>query len=165
MKESNNHAMPRACQEKLLVHELTDEVLVYDLKRHKAHSLNKTAALVWQRCDGKSGVTEITQLLEEKLGTSIDKDVVWLALQQLERASLLEDSKSQAVASVRVSRRQLMRRMGLAAAVSLPLVSSIFAPTSAQAASCQPVGGLCPNGQPDCCAGLTCGGPPPNHCK
>ena len=64
MKESNNHAMPRARQEKLLVHELTDEVLVYDLKRHKAHSLNKTAALVWQRCDGKSGVTEITRLLE-----------------------------------------------------------------------------------------------------
>ena len=152
MKESNNHAMPRARQEKLLVHELTDEVLVYDLKRHKAHSLNKTAALVWQRCDGKSGVTEITQLLEEKLGTSIDKDVVWLALQQLERASLLEDSKSQAVASVRVSRRQLMRRMGLAAAVSLPLVVSILAPTSAQAASCLAAGQPCTlNSQ--CCSG------------
>ena len=162
MEDSKNHAMPRARQEKLLVHELKDEVLVYDLTRHKAHSLNKTAALVWDRCDGKNGVTEIAQLLEEELGTSVDNDVVWLALQQLERAKLLEDSKSQAVAPVRVSRRQLMRRVGLVAAVSLPMVVSIFAPTSAQAASCANAGDPCTI-KADCCAPLNCIGSP-KHC-
>jgi hypothetical protein len=152
MDKTRNQHMPRARQEELLVHELTDEVLVYDLRRHKAHSLNKTAALVWQRCDGESGVTDIAQLLEETLGTSVEENVVRLALQQLERASLLEDSASQAVGPVSVSRRQLMRRMGIAAAVSLPVVVSILAPTSSQAASCL-VGGAPCTLDPQCCSG------------
>ena len=39
--------MPRARQDELVVEELQDETLVYDLKRHKARCLNRTAALVW----------------------------------------------------------------------------------------------------------------------
>ncbi|MEK6405892.1 MAG: PqqD family protein [Acidobacteriota bacterium] len=152
MDKSMNHAMPRARQEELLVHELADEVLVYDLKRHKAHSLNKTAALVWQRCDGQSSVTEITRLLEQELATSVDEDVVRLALDQLERARLLGERPSQATGGVRVSRRQLMRRMGLAAAVSLPLVVSILAPTAQAAVSCTVNGQTC-QGNGNCCSG------------
>ena len=40
----------------LVIDELPDEVLVYDLDRHKAHCLNQTAALVWQHCDGKMAI-------------------------------------------------------------------------------------------------------------
>ena len=163
MIEGISREMPRARQEKLLVHELTDEVLVYDLERHKAHCLNKTAALVWNRCDGETGVAEITRLLGQQMGAAVDEDMVRLALDQLERARLLGERPSQATRD-RVSRRMLIRRMGVAAAVSLPLVVSILSPTSAQAVSCMAAGGLCPNGKSDCCAGLSCVGPVPNHC-
>jgi hypothetical protein len=43
--------MPRARRDELVVEELDDETLVYDLERHKARCLNHTAALVW-RCWG-----------------------------------------------------------------------------------------------------------------
>ena len=164
MPKSNRQEMPRARQEGLLVHELTDELLVYDLKRHKAHCLNKTAALVWNRCDGEKGISEITRLLGQQMGSSVDEDIVRLALDQLERARLLGERPSHATRAGRVSRRQLIRRMGVAAAVSLPLVVSILAPTSAQVVSCKQSGMPCPNGKSDCCAGLNCVGPVPNHC-
>ncbi len=34
----------------LVMKEMPDEVLLYDLKQHKAHCLNQAAALVWRYC-------------------------------------------------------------------------------------------------------------------
>ena len=45
--ETTRALMPRARQDELVVEELQDETLVYDLERHKARCLNRTAALVW----------------------------------------------------------------------------------------------------------------------
>lgn len=168
MNESMNHAMPRARREELLVHELADEVLVYDLKRHKAHSLNKTAALVWQRCDGQTSLTEIARLLGEKLETEVDENVVLLALQQLDRAHLLGEG-SPLVETSRLSRRELMRTLGWSAAAALPLVTSILAPTAqAQASACIPAGGGLPcTNATNCCSGVgncTTGNPASRVC-
>jgi len=47
----NNHhpaQLPLARKDQLIVKEVDDEVLVYDLKTDQAHCLNKTAALVWK---------------------------------------------------------------------------------------------------------------------
>jgi len=44
--------LPQARSEDLVIQDIGDEVLVYDLTRHKAHCLNRTAALVWRKCDG-----------------------------------------------------------------------------------------------------------------
>src|SRR5207248_2525045 len=41
---------PSARQDRLVVQELSDEVLVYDLDRHRAHCLNRAASLPqWRR--------------------------------------------------------------------------------------------------------------------
>ena len=163
-----NHAMPRARQEELLVHELTDEVLVYDLKRHKAHSLNRTSVLVWKRCDGASSAAEIARLLEEELGASIDEDVVWLALKQLDEAHLLGEA-SPRVENSGVSRREVMRRLGRSAAAALPMVTSILAPTKVQAGSCIAAGGGMPcTSTTNCCSTVgncTSGNPASRVCK
>ncbi len=68
--------MPRARQDELVVEELQDETLVYDLKRHKARCLNRTAALVWRCCDGQTSVADVAALLEEQLATATDEAVV-----------------------------------------------------------------------------------------
>jgi coenzyme PQQ synthesis protein D (PqqD) len=159
MIEGISREMPRARQEKLLVHELTDEVLVYDLERHKAHCLNKTAALVWNRCDGETGVAEIARLLGDKLDTEFDENLVRLALQQLDRAHLLGETTPRPGENSRVSRRQLMRTLGWSAAVALPLVSSILAPTAQAQVSCKVAGTACAN-KSECCAPLNCSGSP-----
>jgi len=146
---------PRARKEGLLVQELPDEVLVYDLERHKAHCLNPTAALVWKHCDGRTTVSEMVRLLEKSLETSVDEDVVWCALNQLEKDHLLGDKVAWPVGMERISRRTLIRRVGMAA-VLLPLITTIAAPTAQASISCS--GSCTPGGANNggCAVGCEC---------
>src|SRR5215813_1471644 len=59
MKRREETKLPAAREEGLIVQEMADEVLVYDQKRHRAHCLNETAALVWRALDGKSTAAEV----------------------------------------------------------------------------------------------------------
>jgi hypothetical protein len=125
---------PQAREAELLVHDLTDETLVYDLTRHQAHSLNRTATLVWRRCDGRTTVAEMAALLERELGTPADEDVVWAVLRRLGRAHLLEERITLPADGIRCSRRELMRKLGLVG--GLMLVTSAIAPPPALALTC-----------------------------
>ena len=157
---------PRARTEGLVVKELDGEVLVYDLKRHQAHCLNPTAALVFRSCDGQTSVKEIARHLHSKLKAPADERLVWLALDRLGRARLLEERTSPPPELVRCSRREWMRKVGLVGGLTvlLPLVTSIVAPTPAEAAatcvaSCagQPFGTPCSSTAPANCF-CTCDG-------
>lgn len=147
-------ARPRARTEGLVAREVADETLVYDLESHRAVCLNKTAALVWRSCDGRRTAKGIARTLSEALGETVPEEVVWIALDQLGRDKLLETRVARPDALVGLSRRELIRRVSLAAAVvALPLVTSIVAPTPAQAASCLPTGAACGTGA-QCCSGI-----------
>ena len=61
MKNPNN---PMARQNGLVVQEMPDEVLVYDLDSNKAHCLNQSAAFVWRSCDGDKSVMDIVREFE-----------------------------------------------------------------------------------------------------
>ena len=50
---------PLARREGLVIRELADEVLVYDLDRDRAHCLNQTAAFIWQCCDGRTSTETV----------------------------------------------------------------------------------------------------------
>jgi hypothetical protein len=157
MRDRAAQVLPLARTDQLVVQELPDEVLVYDLERHKAHCLNKTSARVWERCDGRTTVAEMTRRLGRELAAPVDDDVVWLALAQLRRFHLLEEG-SRGVEVRKVSRRDLVRKY-LPAALAVPLILSVPAPTPAQtlsrcAGQCEP----CGDGLPDCCPGLNCDG-------
>ena len=129
--------MPRARQDELVVEELPDETLVYDLNRHKARCLNRTAALVWRRCDGQTSVAEVAALLEEQLATPTDEAVVWMALDRLGTAHLLSEPVTLPADRAQYSRREVLRTLRRAAGISLlPVVASILAPRAAAAASC-----------------------------
>lgn len=130
-------ALPRARKDALVIKELVNETLVYDLKRDEAHCLNQTAALVWKCCDGKTTVARMAALLQDQLDTSINADVVWLAIKQLQRFHLIESYHEDPLAIRAVSRRNLVLKYAPAALV-LPLIMSISAPTAAQGASPTP---------------------------
>jgi hypothetical protein len=139
----------------LVVDDLPDEVLVYDLERDQAHCLNRTAALVWRCCDGNTAAPEIARRLKVELDAPFNEELVWLALEQLEKQHLLDHSISIPSQFTRLSRRQMIRNLGLAAAIAVPLVTSIVAPTAVQAATCQQSGNPCvPNKL--CCSPLGC---------
>ena len=62
----NNSQVPVARKQGLVVQEMPDEVLIYDLDTNKAHCLNQTAAFVWKSCDGKNTVERIAGMLEKE---------------------------------------------------------------------------------------------------
>lgn len=143
------HYMPRARRSKLVVRELVDETLVYDLEGHRAHCLNHTAALAWELCDGRHTVSRIAEKMGARLSARVPDEVVRLALEQLnDRGLLAPDNVHPAPAANLVSRRLMMRRLGLAAAVALPLVTSIISPTPVMAQS--------PCTETSCPPGTTC---------
>lgn len=127
-----------------------DEVLVYDLQRDVGHCLNSTAAAIWKLCDGNRSPSQITRTLSTQLSVRLDASVVPLALEQLADAHLLVESE---VPVDRPSRRVAIRRIGIAAVVALPVITSVVAPTSAQAASCLHNLQACTSNA-QCCSGL-----------
>jgi len=151
MKNKREQKVPEARSQGLVVQHLTDELLVYDQERHKAHCLNQTATLVWEQCDGRSTVSEIASKLSRQIKTEVGAEVVWLAVEQLSKTHLLKERVGAAGAGV--SRREVMRRIGIGAAVALPLVTSIMAPTASQAANCRLAGAACTSSA-QCCTGL-----------
>jgi len=149
MKRTSNTHHPKMRRQGLVIDELPDEVLVYDLERDQAHCLNRTAALVWQSCDGNTTPSEIARRLQLELDADGKKDsreeMVWLALAQLEKNHLLEDSVVVPTEFARLSRRRMIRGLGLAAAIAVPVVTSIVAPTAVEAATLLSPGSCCNN--------------------
>jgi hypothetical protein len=137
---------PQARKEKLNVRELPDETLVYDQEHRKAHCLNRTAALVWKHCDGQTDIAALARLLHEQLQVPDAETVVRLALDQLARRHLLVGELPPLSASARLSRRQVLASV-VVAAVALPLITTISAPSAF--AHLTPPKGACQSDQ-DC---------------
>jgi hypothetical protein len=153
----NDTQIPVARKNGLVIQEMPDEVLVYDLDSNKAHCLNETAAFVWKSCNGSNSVSDITNLLKGQSGSGVNEDLIWLAIDQLSEKQLLEASISADFKGQ--SRREVIKKIGLATVVALPLVASLTAPTSVMAAaSCS-----CPIGNPAPCLAQAC--PNPNNCN
>src|SRR5258705_9755280 len=106
--------IPLARKESLIIKELPDETLVYDMERDKSHCLNSTAALVWKNCDGHRTIAQLHELLEEDAGSPVPVDMVWLALDQLENFKLLNDAPLTHFHLTGISRRNLVKRIGFA---------------------------------------------------
>src|SRR5689334_6296378 len=134
-KTTENQQTASARRQGLVVQELPDEVLMYDLKRHKAHCLNRTAAFVWNHCDGQTTVAEITKLMEAEWHTPVSEDAVWLALDKLSKADLLEERISLPPEKAGISRRNAVRRLSFGALLAAPVVMSLVSPPAAAAAS------------------------------
>lgn len=143
-----NSQVPEARKQGLVVQEMPEEVLIYDLDTNKAHCLNNTAAFVWKSCNGKNSVAEIAKMFEADSGNPVKEDLVWLAIEQLYDKNLLNadvpaNFKGQ-------NRREVIKKIGLASMIALPIVASLAAPTSVLAnVSCSCTA-------PANCLGTTC---------
>lgn len=130
-------------KENLLVQKLGDEVIVYDRTSHRAHSLNRTAALVFEKLDGKHDLPGVARHVGKALGRSRQEEIVANAVNDLAAADLLRPGAV-------LPRRSLLR--GLAAGL-LPVVVSIAVPPAAAAASCVALGDPCSSSS-ECCSYL-----------
>jgi hypothetical protein len=155
---------------------LPNETLIYDLKIDKAYCLNQTSALVWSECDGTNTAADISRNISPKLGAAVSEDIVWLALSQFKKDGLLDGNEQLVTPLDGLSRREIVKRVGFASVVALPIISAMVAPKAAWAQSacispgpqtgCVPGNGNdlspagCPcTGNPEC-AGVCPVGPP-----
>ena len=154
---------PSARKAGLVVQELPDETLVYDLERDRAHCLNQTAAFVWRQCNGRATAAEIARALKAETAAPVDERIVWLAIDQLGRNHLLDETPEPPPRFTGLNRREVIRALGLTAAVAIPVVASIVAPMPSQAATgCASTGQGCASVA--CCPGCVCSGSPSFIC-
>lgn len=145
---------PKARQNDLVIQEMPDELLVYDMNANKAHCLNPSAAFIWKACNGKNSVNDIVKQFELQGRGKVTEDFVWLAIDQLLESSLLENKLVPRFAGH--ARRQVIRTIGLASMVAVPVIASLVAPPNALAA------GSCSCVNPSACAGTSC---PSTNCN
>lgn len=126
---------PRSRQANIVVQELENEFLIYDLIRNKAFCLNETSTLVYQFCDGTKTVAEISDLMSQKLQKLVSEDFVWLALNELKKENLLEDGDDVEINFGGLTRREVVKKVGLASMIALPVIASVVAPTALMAQS------------------------------
>jgi hypothetical protein len=122
--------VPAARVDGLVIRELADEVLVYDLERHEAHCLDRASAAIWRRCDGRSTAEQIATGLGDEIA-ALDKDLVGVALRRLDKAHLLAQKLPKGF-TPSLPRRELLKRVAAVGGLS---VLSITVPTAALAAS------------------------------
>lgn len=167
--KSNNYPVSR--KKDIVVQDLEGETLIYDLKINKAFCLNETSALIWQLCDGTKSVDEIAQLMSNNLNGSANENLVWLGLDLLDKENLLSEFTKLPPEFKQLSRREVIRKIGLGTTLALPIISSVTAPTAVQAQStaCVNLGDTCTGTiQGNCCPGTFCqdtsGGAVPTQC-
>lgn len=113
----------------IVVQELGKEILIYDLSTHRCFNLNETSTIVYKACNGATSFADL------KNKHKFTDDLIFLALDQLKEESLVETDVAFVSPFSGVSRREAIRKVGLASMVALPVISSLFAPSAAHAQS------------------------------
>ncbi len=134
---------PLSRKDDIVVQELEGEVLIYDLRANKAFCLNETSALIWQACDGSKDIPQLSEFVGSRLNSKASEDLVWLALDQLKKEKLIENIHVSDGRFTGMSRRDVVKKIGLGTMIALPFVAGLNAPVAAHAASV--------------CAGAMCG--------
>ncbi|GEM_PF-3519234 len=114
----------------LIVQEVHDEVLVFHPGRNEASALNRSAAVVFELCDGQHNIEAMRAALDDAGLGPASVDAVWLALDELAEADLIVLNIAPAD---HLGRRELLKKLGVgaaAAAVVLPVVETIGAPSA-----------------------------------
>jgi hypothetical protein len=117
---------PLARKSDIFLENLPEEVVLYDKTNNKVHCLSKTAAVIWESCDGSRTVDDLAHFIEAKLGAPADRNLVLLALEELEKADLMEAGSGIVSDAEFTSRREAIGKMVLAGSA---LVATIVAPS------------------------------------
>jgi hypothetical protein len=159
----SNKTIIKARTSNIAVQEAAGETLIYDNEAQQAYCLNETASYIWKNCDGSKSVSDISKLVSKKFDVAYNEDFVWLAIDQLKKDSLLENSNDVTTRFDGLSRREIIKRVGLAVAV-FPIVASMSlsaqnAPSGVCAGACSSTArcALIPGNVPPCtCTAGTC---------
>jgi hypothetical protein len=119
---------------RVLVEELGDEVVLYDLDDDRAHLLSPNVARVWHAADGTRTVRHLRSAVVAETPAQ-SEFIVWDALEQLAAASMIQGSLIMPGRPGGMTRRTILKRLALTA-VAIPVITTIVSPTPAAALTC-----------------------------
>jgi hypothetical protein len=121
-------------RERFIVQHVGTETLLYDEIRHKAFCLNQVSGLIWKLAEKRLTLKQLADQASSELQHPVSEEIIRFALVDLNRDGLLEPGLESADL-IAPSRREMVKKLGVGAALMMPLVTSVFAPTPAFAAS------------------------------
>jgi hypothetical protein len=125
---------PAARRREVIVQELDQETMVYDIERQECHLLNPLAAIVFRHADGETPLGGLAVRAAERLGADVGPTQIEVALDELARVHLLDSPETESAARPSLTRRAAAKRLATLV-LATPLVTSLIAPTPAMAAS------------------------------
>ena len=144
----------------LLRHQLDGQVLVYDTREDRVHLLDTTTGHVFELLEqGNRSREGIVAELATRMNSIEGESLLRLSLDELRKADLLMDAQVPTDALNDITRRDLVRKLGLAGAAALlvPTITTLTATRAYAQASCLVTGQACVvNSTPACCTGETC---------
>jgi hypothetical protein len=150
--------LPVARVSQVVIQDLENEVLIYDLTINKAFCLNETASIIYKACDGATTFDEVRNRHD------FTDNMIFFAIDELKKENLIESGEEYNSPFKGLKRREVIKKIGFSSLIALPLVASIVAPSALNAASGAPAGGgfgtACTgnNSQGTCQPLLTCCG-------
>ncbi len=149
----NENNVPAARTHNLVIQEADTELMVFDLDSNRVSILNETSRQIWNLCDGKSSVEEITAKMKQELKVEVPTDLVELAIMELGKFNLLEAKLN---IKSKLNRRDVIKKIGFDISIALPVVMSAVAPKATAAASLDCSGGTNRPAGCDCGSGNQC---------
>ena len=162
--------LPRA-RSGLLKHNVDDQELIYDPRADRVHLLDPTTACVLTLLQEGGWTPEgVVVEMSARLGVPANASLLPLAIEELRAADLLEHSADEISPLVDVTRRELLKKVGLAGAAAL-LIPSIVTFTATPGYAQTSGAGTLATGQPcsatpgqQCAPGLYCYPSNPGRC-
>lgn len=151
--KTRGQSVPRARKQGLVVQEMPDELLVYDLDRHKAHCLNQTAAFFGSVAMARRTSSKWFGFWRRIRNLLLTRQWFGWPLINSRRRTCCKALPASGLELPGSPAEKLIRRVGLAAAVSLPIVTSIVAPKATHAINCRTSGQGCTSSA-QCCSGV-----------
>lgn len=150
--------LPAARNQNIIEQDLDKELLIYDLQTNSAYSLNETSKIIYRACSESLSFDDL------KRQYKFDDDFINFALSELNSKNLLEGYSADNFPGM--NRREVIKKVGLASMIALPVIASIVAPRATNAASgLLPNGAACSTANPTVCASGACSGPKQTCCN
>jgi hypothetical protein len=126
--------LPLRRTDRLAVQPIADETMLYEEDAHKAYLLNPIATAVWNACDGKSTPAEIAAAANLTLDQPVTEEFVHYTLSELRCDDLLQPNEGLPMLPL-MERRDMLRRLGTAAALLVPIIAVVATPAAATSIS------------------------------
>jgi hypothetical protein len=82
---------PRACQNGLIVEEVSNGLVLRDQRRNKVHCLNPVLSWLWRRCDGRTPVSLLVERIRWEFRITDPQPAVEGLLEKLAQRGLVEE--------------------------------------------------------------------------